>query len=419
MQIDYKRHVLKNGLTLYTYVDVNKHSTIVNLVTKFGGGNHDFYLDGELISVEDGMAHFMEHLLIETGPYGNLMEYFGERQMSSNGTTFYHKTEYYFTASEHVEEGLEALLTSIDQAHFTGEDIEKTKAAIYQEIRLKRDNKFAQLNDAVNDCVFHCIPYHNILGSLKRIETISLEEVEKCYNGFYRPSNQMLFLVGNFDEKKMVSLVEKIFSQFTFSNVSCIPYPYQESSLVHKSSEKVFAQTYDVYVRIAFKVDISSFSPMDRLDLDFCSSSFFQTNFGVTSALYQEFLKSNMIYDCFDFDTMFVDQYCIFYFGNYVYGDVDEFVSRVIDVVQNPVYDRKIHDLYNNHSRMNIAVRPENLGSMLDPFVDNLILFDYSDVDRVEDADRRTFERMKDLMERCYFDSYVVCQMVPETDLEK
>ena len=55
---------LDNGLTIYLYQDKRKHTTLFQLVTRFGGTTEDFIIDGKEIHLHDGIAHMLENYLV-------------------------------------------------------------------------------------------------------------------------------------------------------------------------------------------------------------------------------------------------------------------------------------------------------------------------------------------------------------------
>ena len=420
MQNSFEKIVLDNGLTIYTYVDSKKHSTIVNLVTKFGGSYNDFYVDGEHVHIEDGMAHFIEHLLYETGPYGNLLDYFGERQMSSNALTGPNRTEYYFHAVEGLDDAIEVLLTSVNQACFTPHDIEKTKKAIYQEIRMGQDSKFQKLYNMTNQMLYHNISFQSVLGTLKRMEELTYEETLLCYETFYQPQNQVLFVMGNFDRDHIIQLVESIYSKFSFSKKEFQLFDYKEPIEVNQTSSSLFVPTNDTFVQVSFKLDLSLFTPHEKLDIDFMFSLFHNMNFGLTSSLYQELFDQNVIRDGIDYNVRYCHSYCVFSVGAYIYGDNDElFVRKVLDTIENPVYNSEMFELHQNYDRMHLAIRPDSLENMMSPFVDNLFIFDYPHVDSIDDVDRRSLDLMKDLFGRLDFSHYCVAKLVSDENNKK
>lgn len=62
----------------------------------------------------------------------------------------------------------------------------------------------------------------DIAGTIESISKITAQDLYDCYNTFYQPSNMTLFLVGNFDETAMISLIKKNQAKKTFSKTEKI-----------------------------------------------------------------------------------------------------------------------------------------------------------------------------------------------------
>ena len=56
---------LDNGLTIYFYVDKRRHSTFFQHITLFGGKTKDFIYDGDEYHLQDGIAHILEHYVVD------------------------------------------------------------------------------------------------------------------------------------------------------------------------------------------------------------------------------------------------------------------------------------------------------------------------------------------------------------------
>ena len=79
--------VLENGLTIYLLNDNSKHTTIANLIVNFGGLDTEVMIEGKRYNIKNGAAHFLEHLVLESSSYGDLMNIFGQNAIRSNGLT--------------------------------------------------------------------------------------------------------------------------------------------------------------------------------------------------------------------------------------------------------------------------------------------------------------------------------------------
>lgn len=412
MEDNLEKLTLENGMKIYLYKDSTKHSTFVNFITKYGGFYNDFKVDDKEYNIPNGMAHFIEHLLIETSKYGNLIHVLGEKQMSTNGVTYTDMTQFYFNAVENVEFGIETLIRAINEADFNQEDIEKTKGAIYQEVRMQRDNKFRVLNDVKMKNIFKKIPYINNLGDLNNVMNFSYEQVKLCYDAFYNPNNQIVVVAGNFDVEKVKKIIIDICSKYenNFNSVKLIDY--NEPKEVDKKSDIVKMPTGKQFVDITYKIDISNLTYKDILKLDFYLDIFNQMNFGTTSSVYQKLFEEKVIVDSINSTYWVLDNYYLLSVGAYA-DDDDKFLKEIKKVFSgNFIFDKELFDLYCKQCKMNISVRPDSLSSMILPFIDNIVSFEYEYFDTVNDINDFSLKELEDYMNSFDFSNYTVIKIV-------
>ena len=412
MENNLEKLTLENGMKIYLYKDSTKHSTFVNFITKYGGFYNDFKIDDKGYNIPNGMAHFIEHLLIETSKYGNLIHVLGEKQMSTNGVTYTDMTQFYFNAVENVEFGIETLIRAINEADFNQEDIEKTKGAIYQEVRMQRDNKFRVLNDVKMKNIFKKIPYINNLGDLNNVMNFSYEQVKLCYDAFYNPNNQIVVVAGNFDVEKVKKIIIDICSKYenNFNSVKLIDY--NEPKEVDKKSDIVKMPTGKQFVDITYKIDISNLTYKDILKLDFYLDIFNRMNFGTTSSVYQKLFEEKVIVDSINSTYWVLDNYYLLSVGAYTDED-DKFLKEIKKVFSgNFIFDKELFDLYCKQCKMNISIRPDSLSSMILPFIDNIVSFEYEYFDTVNDINDFSLKELEDYMNSFDFSNYTVIKIV-------
>ena len=412
MENNLEKLTLENGMKIYLYKDSTKHSTFVNFITKYGGFYNDFKIDDKEYNIPNGMAHFIEHLVIETSKYGNLIHVLGEKQMSTNGVTYTDMTQFYFNAVENVEIGIETLIRAINEADFNQEDIEKTKGAIYQEVRMQRDNKFRVLNDVKMKNIFKKIPYINNLGDLNNVMNFSYEQVKLCYDAFYNPNNQIVVVAGNFDVEKVKKIIIDICSKYenNFNSVKLIDY--NEPKEVDKKSDIVKMPTGKQFVDITYKIDISNLTYKDILKLDFYLGIFNRMNFGTTSSVYQKLFEEKVIVDSINSTYWVLDNYYLLSVGAYTDED-DKFLKEIKKVFSgNFIFDKELFDLYCKQCKMNISIRPDSLSSMILPFIDNIVSFEYEYFDTVNDINDFSLKELEDYMNSFDFSNYTVIKIV-------
>ena len=118
-----KIYTLKNGLKVVFYQDTTKHLSFAELIVKYSGVNNKFTLNNKEYHINDGMAHFLEHLLIEHSIYGNALEYFHNNHISTNGLTSIKRTKFYIKTAKNFLDNLEKLIKIVNQPIFNEEDI--------------------------------------------------------------------------------------------------------------------------------------------------------------------------------------------------------------------------------------------------------------------------------------------------------
>ena len=64
---------MKNGPKVVLYQDTSKHVAFASLYVMFGGDVKKAKIDGKEYKIPNGIAHFIEHLLIEHSKYGNFL----------------------------------------------------------------------------------------------------------------------------------------------------------------------------------------------------------------------------------------------------------------------------------------------------------------------------------------------------------
>lgn len=233
---------LDNGLTIYFYEDKRRHSTFFQFVTLFGANTKDFMIDDDFYHLQDGVAHILEHYVVEENKYGNFLKMLGEKQMNTNAYTYYDMTRYYFEAVEDLEFGIKTLIKGVYSPIFSEERLEKIKGPIYQEIRGRSDNKFYHSNRESLNNLFHNIKFRSIGGTEEEVHGVDLDTLKLCYEAFYQPSNQFIVVGGNFDKDRVLKLIKDIYQEFTFAKHQVKIITPEEKILLSKGVEMFIFQ---------------------------------------------------------------------------------------------------------------------------------------------------------------------------------
>ncbi|MDP6850814.1 MAG: pitrilysin family protein, partial [Planctomycetota bacterium] len=175
---------------------------------RYGSTDTDFFLDGKPVQVPDGSAHFLEHKLFE-GREEKVFDRFGKLGADFNGGTGFQSTTYWFVSAGHFEECLDILLDFVQRPLITEERVEKEKGIIEQEVRMYEDNPNFRGLFLLHRALFHKHPIRIPPGgSVEAVRSTTAQDLQVCWDSFYRPANLKLSLSGDLDPERIFAFVE-------------------------------------------------------------------------------------------------------------------------------------------------------------------------------------------------------------------
>jgi zinc protease len=92
------------------------------------------------------------------------------------------------------------------------EEVFKTEREVVKEERRMRveNQPYGRLNEIIYDHAFTVHPYkHPTIGSMKDLEAASIQDVREFFATYYVPNNATLVMVGDFDSKEALGLVNQ------------------------------------------------------------------------------------------------------------------------------------------------------------------------------------------------------------------
>ena len=155
---------LENGLKVFLINDNNKHTTYINLIVKYGGIDNEFYIGDKKYKMKDGIAHLIEHLVLESNVYGDIMQMFGSLGIRSNGMTYIDRTHYFIDTVDHIYDGLKVLIKGIHNPIMNDEILYNIKQPILEEKRRSLDNKNRTM---YNSCI------SSVINNISKIPILS------------------------------------------------------------------------------------------------------------------------------------------------------------------------------------------------------------------------------------------------------
>jgi zinc protease len=150
--------------------------------------------------------------------------------------------------SKDIEEVFSLLRDLLVSTSLKEEELKKVKDDVQSEIRQRDDDPVGYTFIQFNEILFKGHPYSkDPTGRESDIASVRLDELEEVYKKFLTPSNAVLAISGDIDEKKVESLFQKMFSDWSgeVGTMQNKPVPAVHKSVHH--IDKEIMQTHLVF----------------------------------------------------------------------------------------------------------------------------------------------------------------------------
>lgn len=230
---------LKNGIKVATYKLPQVKSIYIQAEVKAGSvlENPD----------NNGVAHFMEHMLVQGIPALPNVEQFSSFIEGMAGT--YGAQTDPLIVSFHInlpftklDTGLKITSEVIFEPLFVPEALEKERVAVTNELLQRMDSHFYKIGRFYKEIRYpknHPL-YLDTGGSLDIVKKITIEDLKKYWQENFLTSNTFLLVVGNFEEANLNKLLEGYFGKF---KPAPRPVKYPKVSNIDLSKRQVAIRT--------------------------------------------------------------------------------------------------------------------------------------------------------------------------------
>lgn len=407
--------VLDNGLRIVMCLDTTKKSCYAEIITKFGSKTEGYILNGKKHIITPGLAHMLEHALIDSSIYGNAFDHLKKDYVSFNGFTNSKMTSFYINDILDFENNLVKLINIVNNPQFDEKSLIETKKPIIEEIRTSNDNRFKNILDAVKRCLYCNHNKLETLGTEEDVNSITYEELKECHDLFYIPSNQILSIAGNFDENKIKKIILDAYAKLDRKEFDFEEIIIEEPKNINKPTEVIVDNENEEIVMMDFKVPLDKLNNYERVKLSFYMESFFRYNFRDGSKIYNYMIDNK--YSVYSIDVSYrVEKDLAYISVSSFTNHLEEFRDFVLDIMREIPYNAEEFEIWKKETIIGLILRSEHPNKELGPFVDNIITYDYYDVDTIEDVNSCSIEEFKDFFNRLDFKNYTVVSRVQEKE---
>lgn len=220
-----------------------------------------------------GITHFIEHLIFKGTEEGEGYEIAPRIEAlggSINAFTSYDNTVYHIVIpTEAFDQGFRLLMESVRCPAFPQGEIEKEKKVVIEEIKMGEDDPQRRLFKELFSASYPGHPYGRpIIGYEESVSAMTRADILSYYKTHYSPGTMSIVVVGDFDEERVLGMLEESFSG-SIAGLS-VPRPGGTTQGLDRGGarivEKDVAESY-----VAFSHPVGSFMHPDTPALDVLS----------------------------------------------------------------------------------------------------------------------------------------------------
>ena len=284
---------LDNGLDIYLLPYEDKKNYYVSYATKYGSDIQTFIVDGEEYTPPLGIAHYLEHKMFEEPSGEDPFTFFSRNGTDVNASTSYDNTQYICFGTKKFKENLKKLIEFVNTPYFTKENVEKERGIITEEIKMYSDIPDYALEMRLRENLYKNNPRKDdIAGTVEEINRITEDDLYRCYNSFYSPSNMFILIVGNFDIDDAMDIIKETLATRDSWEVPKVKTKKEPKEVV-KKEDTMYADIEIPKLAVGIKVAKSCLG-LDPINQDLYINMLTNIMFG-SSSEFRERVRSDQI----------------------------------------------------------------------------------------------------------------------------
>ncbi len=381
-----------SGLTIYVYEKEGYSSTYAIFGTKYGSINNTFRVDNnDVVSVPDGIAHYLEHKLFESED-GDAFSRYAKTGANANAYTSFDKTCYLFSCTDKLEQSLEILLDFVQSPYFTEETVAKEQGIIGQEIKMYDDSPAWRVMFNMLMSMYKNHPVRiDIAGTVESIAKITPEYLYTCYNTYYNLNNMVLCVAGNVKLDTVLNIADRMLKKSDYHTIENIfeDEPYEVTQRYIEQKLPVGLPLFN----LGFKEKASQVR-MDEKQLAYTDILLFLIA-SSQSTLYRKLMDENLINSSFAYELFEGEGFCASVFSGESRDPekVEEIIKQYIsdlksngideeefEIAKRATYGDAVASLNSNDHIANMITDFDFAGRELYAYIDAVASAAYEDI---------------------------------------
>ena len=205
MKKDFKRKVLKNGMTII-FEKRNLPVVSVAFAVRNGGINES--------AEEKGISHFIEHMLYKGTPTRDARKIAEEIEKNGgelNGFTGETITAFWCKMpSKHLNLALDVLGDMVRNPLFDKKELEKERKVVFEEIKWNHDNPMRHVFDEIHSSLYEEPFGVPLIGTHETMNSVDREKIVEKFKEIYQPNNLILCVVGDAEFEEVIKFADTL-----------------------------------------------------------------------------------------------------------------------------------------------------------------------------------------------------------------
>ena len=388
---------LDNGLEIYVVPMENVNNIYTTFSTKFGSTTDTFIPLGEkeMVTVPLGVAHFLEHKLFEQEDGTDPFTFFNERGADANANTSYFKTTYLFKGPDYFDENLIYLLDYVSSPYFTDENVAKEKGIIEQEYSMYQDEPGFRLYEGILKNLYkeNAIK-DSIVGTKESINAITKEDLYRCYNTFYHPSNMFIAVTGNVDAQSTIDLIKNYYKDKKYKKEEIVVKEVIEPIEVSKDKEVINMDVLIPKIAVGYKINTKNIN-IPKFELR-RYLNMLGLKFDKTSIFSEKIVENNFVTEGVEFEIIHTEDTS----SIIIYADTkkpDELIKLIKEEILNTDITEEDIERSKKITISNLIFSSDNINSINNNIMNNIINYNeilYDIVPRIRKLNMADFKKL-------------------------
>ena len=230
------------------------------------------------------------------------------------------------------------------------------------------------------------------------------------HDAFYQPDNEILAISGNFDTDDIIKYIEEIYDNLNIQKKEVTILDLCNDTKIDEKEITFEDNDFDPLASIVYKFDLTGFSNIDLLKLDYYASFFMDYYFSETSLIQKEIFKNKLSSFSINSKKVFINKRssCFSCFGvSLITSEFDAFFNLVDNTLKEEFNDKEYFELWKRQSLIGIIRRDKVHNFIRSNLTNNILNFDIKENEGLDFVENLSFEEYKEFMSRLDFNNKV------------